>query len=91
MGELSQMLSFDSVGDDEFDVTLDLTPAAAAPAAARNGVAAAQPPRAAAARKPRYFVLKSVTPANIEQSLEKGIWATQVRGRWRLQPLLVAL
>ena len=91
MGELSQMLSFDSVGDEDFDVMLDLASTAKAPASTGNGVGAAPPQRPAAARKPRYFVLKSVTPANIEQSLDKGIWATQVRGRWHAQPLLAAL
>ncbi len=79
MGDLQQQLSFDS-GDDDFDVTLDTPDAAPAPAG--NGVAAAVQ-RAPTGRKPRYFVLKSLTPFNIEQSLEKGIWATQVRGHWR--------
>lgn len=87
MADLSQQLSFDSANDDEFDVTLDAPEAAPVPAG--KGVAAAQ--RAPAGRKPRYFVLKSLTPFNIEQSLEKGIWATQVRGRWHLLPCLLAV
>ncbi len=82
MAELSHQLSFGSAADDDFDVTLDAGGAGLGPALVGNGAVATAAPRApaAGARKPRYFVLKSITPFNIEQSLEKGIWATQVRG-----------